>query len=314
MHPDLIPLVAGTGVVSRRSHPHLRHQIDAAVKAGELVAVLPGSYARPAVAGFLVVRARAVHHRDPDAVVTGPAAAHLLGWSVPYPQQMVVVTQRHPAPVAGIRWERRPAGRTPSRRHDGYRIASKAMIALDLCDTVDDALELALRHGVTREDLEATMAQSRWRAGNKARRAQLEAARDEPWSPLERAAHAHLRRGRVRGWQANRAIRDRSGELLGYGDLVFSHLHLVLELDSLEHHNHRRLEDAARGLRCARAGWEVIRLSSQLVLRTPHEFVATVRDIVATREAHQPSPRRPEPKNRQQTTPNPGSDKGKRRQ
>lgn len=285
MHPDLAPLVAGHGVVARRTHPALCHAMDAALKAGELVRVLPGAYARPSEAGTVLVRARAVHLVDPDAVVTAHAAAHLLGWEGVPPRDMVVATRRQPAPVPGIIWERRPLDRTLSRLLDGYRIASKALVALDLSDSVEDAVERALRHGVTPEALQAALALTPNRRGNGTRRMRLAQTRDRPWSVLERKAHAHLRRAGVRGWQANRAIHDRRGERIGYGDLVFAAHGLVIELDGRLDHSRPadRARDQARDLAFARAGWEVVRIPSSMVLRTPREFVAAVTDILATR-------------------------------
>ena len=59
---------------------------------------------------------------------------------------------------------------------------------------------------------------------------------------------------------------------------------LVVEIDGAQHTTaEARRQDAARDLAMARAGWEVVRIPATLVMRTPGEFVAIVRDLLATR-------------------------------
>lgn len=279
MHPELTFLVADGGAVSRRSHPHLRHAMDAALRRRELARVLPGVYALPRFASELRTRARAVHLLDPDAVIIGEAAARLVGWDVALPAVMTVATTRQHAPAAGITWLRQRA-LGPSRVFDGYRVASKALIAVDLSATMEDAFELAALNGVPRAKVEKVMARTGNRPGNRTRRRRLKQTRDNPWSILERKAHAHLRRAGVKGWEANRAIVDRWGERLGVGDLVWVDLGLVIELDGK---THRPAADAVRDLAMQRAGWEVIRFKSAVVLKSPRVFAAAVRDIVDSR-------------------------------
>jgi len=288
MNPELASaLEAAQGVVRRREHPGMRHALDAALQRGELIAVLPGVYAAAADAAGFVTRARAACRVDPDAVVVGEAAAFVLGWVPAEPPEVTVATLRLRTPCRGFRWERRriPAGL--HRVHDGYRIATKAMTALDLTTNREDALELALRKGVTPAELTRALALTPHRRGNADRRRQVTQTSEQPWSPAERKAHAALRRARISGWQANRALYDRRGEVrLGYGDLVFAAYRLVIEIDGDTHRTSEGWSrDAARDLALARAGWEVVRIPASVVLRSPKEFVAIVRELLDARAA-----------------------------
>ncbi|TBT88733.1 DUF559 domain-containing protein [Propioniciclava sinopodophylli] len=123
----------------------------------------------------------------------------------------------------------------------------------------------------------------------------LDLVRDRPWSRLECAAHVLLRDAAITGWRANRAISAGPGDRIGYGDLVFEDLWLVVELDGVGHHSADgdAARDRARDLRMARLGWEVLRLGSAVVFKTPQEFVAIVRDVLRTRERRRPKPAGP---------------------
>ena len=285
MNPTLAALLdAGAGVLRRRDHPDLNHLMDGALRRGELVRVLPGLYARPTDARTLIGRARAVCLADPDAVVTGEAAAFLLRWRSFEPGELTVATLRLRTPYAGFRCERRAIPSGLSRRVDGYRVTTKAMTALDLAATREDALEFALRHGVSPEDLRVALALTPHRRGNETRRRGVRDMGSQPWSPAERRAHTALRKGRISGWSANRAIFDRRGEKLGYGDLVWRAHGLILEIDGATHRTPEGVaRDTTRDLAFARAGWEVVRVPASLVLGDPVGFVELVRELLATR-------------------------------
>lgn len=285
MHPTLTPaLDAGRGVLRRRDHPHLVNHVDAAVRNGGLVRLLPGVYTRPPDASRVEVRARAACLADPAAVVTGDAAAFLLGWQATQPGVVSVATLRLRTPHPGYRWERRSIPERLSRRVDGYRVTTKAMTALDLAAEHDDVLEFALRHGVRPDELRLALTLTPHRRGNRARRRGVRDMVSQPWSVAERRAHAALRRGRISGWQANRAVYDRHGQKLGYGDLVWEESRLIIEIDGATHRSPEGMaRDAARDLAFARAGWEVVRVPASLVLRDPAGFAALVREVLSSR-------------------------------
>lgn len=290
MHPHVTAaLAAGKGVVARRRHPELATALDHCLRSGELVPVLAGVYAAPADAATVLIRARAACLADPDAVVTGPAAALLGGWdhvAVTGPITVASHSLRRSPP--GFAFQRRTVPKGLTRTADGVRITTFPLTALDLAVERGEAqLDEALRRGVEPAAVKRAFDLSRGRRAFWPLRRPVQALRDRPWSPLERAAHELLRDAGVGGWQANRALYDVRGEtLIGYGDLVFAALGLVLELDGAGHHSsgEARVRDANRDLALARAGWEVIRFGSALVTDAPEQFVAIVKDLVRTRE------------------------------
>ena len=294
VHPALeTALTAGNGVLARREHPALAHAIDGALRQGRLARVLPGVYARTADAGSLQTRARAACRADPHAVVTGRAAAVLGGWDdLAAPDEVDVASMALRGPRPGFRFERRRIDPQLVRRLDGLRITTRALTALDLALELGEThLDDALRRGVEPGALRRALALSGGRRGWARLRRAVHAIRDRPWSPLECAAHEVLRRHRVDGWVANRAIYDVRGEtLLGYGDLVLAAYRLVIELDGRAYHGepHDVARDAARDLALARAGWEVVRIPGRLVTSDPDEFVRVVRDLLRTRQGRRP--------------------------
>lgn len=295
MHPHLDEaLELGHGVLDRRRHPTLRHQIDRAVRLRELVRVLPNVYARAGDAASLETRARAACLADPDAVVTGLAAGVIGGWKeLVRPEVVDVASPRVHTEWAGVRLERRRVPRDLTRVVDGVRITTFPLTAVDLALREGPArLDDALRRGIEMVKIRAAFERTRGRRGYGALGRELDAMRDEPWSRLECAAHEVLREAGIAGWRANRALLAGPGDRIGYGDLVFEDLRLVIELDGKGFHSedgHAR-RDRARDLRLVRVGWEVIRLDSDRVFKTPAEFVDVVRDILRSRASRRPQP------------------------
>lgn len=298
MHPQLAhELDRAHGVLDRRKHPGLRHQVDHAVRQGLLVRVLPNIYARPDHADSLETRARAVCLSDPDAVVTGRAAAEIGGWTaLGRPTALDVATPRVHDAWRGVRLERRRVPRGLVRTVDGVRITTFPLTALDLALREGPArLDDALRRGIELDRIREALTATPRRRGYAGLRRELDLVRDRPWSRLECAAHELLRGASITGWRANRAILAGPGERVGYGDLVFEDLWLVVELDGSGYHSEDgdATRDKVRDLRLARLGWEVVRLGSEVVFKTPEEFVAIVRDLVRTRQRRLPKPAGP---------------------
>ncbi|MGO1385208.1 MAG: hypothetical protein ACTHU1_10555 [Arachnia sp.] len=77
MHPDLVSALTEHGVLSRRRHPELTGRIDAAVRRGTLLPLLPGTYAPANTFQTLVL---AVADWDHAAVFTSGTAARLTWW------------------------------------------------------------------------------------------------------------------------------------------------------------------------------------------------------------------------------------------
>jgi len=275
----------GRGVIGRRDHPSLCHAIDWAVRSGELVAVLAGVYARPGDAGTLLTRARAARRRDPQSVVIRESAAMLMGWSeVPEPADLQVASTRL-RPHPGFRIERRTVPRRLARRLDDVLITGRALTALDLIDSRGpDALDDALRRGVSLAELRMALNLAPGRRGQRERRRLVDESAGRPFSAAERHAHVLLREARIGGWVGNRGFRDADGNLVAVGDLVFEEAGVIIELDGRPH---RRPEvivrDRARDLWLGTLGWAVYRLDAGLVFNDPGGFVRLVRSLLAAR-------------------------------
>lgn len=168
MHPRLDEaLTAAGGVLLRRHHPHLKASIANAVRQRQLIRLLPGIYVRAQDATRLDVKARAACLADPNAVVTGAAAAILGGWDhLRRPEEVTVASEGLRRPQPGFRFERRRIAPELVRKVDGVRIAVRALAALDLAaEGGDFHLEDALRRGVRVADLRRALALSpgrRW--------------------------------------------------------------------------------------------------------------------------------------------------------
>ncbi|MFT3875735.1 MAG: DUF559 domain-containing protein [Propioniciclava sp.] len=291
-------LADGRGVVTRDAYPHLIHVIEHAARRGELVRLLPGVYVTADDAGDVRLRARAASVADPDAVITGVSAAIIGGWDgFATPDAVTVACPRQRRPQAGFAFERRVIDRAFIKRVDGIPVTTFPLTALDLAaEFGDDRIDDALRRGVDPAKLKQALAYSGKRRGFAALRPVVESVRDRPWSKLERLAHEQLRAAGVTGWRANRAIYATHDQRVGYGDLVFYDLSLIIELDSVAHHGSydARARDTMRDRRLQRLGWEVIRVPSDLVLHHTDEFVAIVRDIVTSRASRRGETQRPD--------------------
>ena len=91
-----------------------------------------------------------------------------------------------------------------------------------------------------------------------------------------------LRRSGIRGWHANRAIRDARG-LIGIGDVVFPEVKLVIEIDGWAYHADPEpfQRDRERQNRLVAAGWTVLRFTWRDLTEHPDRVVRLVRANVA---------------------------------
>jgi Protein of unknown function (DUF559) len=276
----------GRGVVDRRAHPGLRGAFDWALKKGELVAVLPGVYAAPAEAEALATRARAARLRDPECVVVRESAAFLMGWGEVTPPRDLRVASMKLRSGWGIRVERRRVPRRLTRRLDGIVITSRALTALDLTDARGpDAIDDALRRRVALDELNLAVELVPHRRGHASRRRWLAQSTGRPFSAAERRAQGSLRDAGVTGWVGNLEFCDDDGQVVAIGDLVFEHLHLVIEIDGQGHlRPDQVLHDRARDLWLGARGWSVHRIGADVTLDGAR-FVGIVRALVRARES-----------------------------
>lgn len=269
-------------MIRRRDHPHLRHAFDWLVKRGELVPVLPGVLAAAGIAEDPATRLAAITLWDPDAVVTGRAAAQLGYWAGARVDRVEVLTSRRPKPRAGFVFRRSRVDPDQVVEGDGVRHTSPAWTALWLARGDDgEATDEALRaNRVTPSGLVEMMAQFRGRAGVAARRFVVEHSREKPWSVAERKIHVALRDAGIAGWKGNHVftIQGRTWP----ADIVFEKLRLVIEFDGFESHSQREVfhDDHEKALLLMAEGWLVVRFS-WTQLADPVQLVAWIRDALA---------------------------------
>ena len=93
----------------------------------------------------------------------------------------------------------------------------------------------------------------------------------------ERILHTVLRRAGISGWRANVPVMDEHG-LVGYGDVVFVDVPLVLEADGQAHHTDARRfqRDRTRQNRLVNAGYVVLRFTWADLTERPADVVAQV--------------------------------------
>jgi very-short-patch-repair endonuclease len=264
MHPQLeAALQDDAGLVLRREHPALAEAIKREHRAAALVRVLPGVYLASGLADDIAHRVRALTRYDPDAVVTGAAAARLTWWpELPVP---LISAYRHTdcRPAEGFEWRR---GRPEPAAAAGH-FAGAALQVLDLIPllgslAVDEALR---RRAVSLAQLQEALSLTPGRVGNQLRREVLVDSRDEPWSPAEREFHRVLRAEGLTGWKTNFRVRIQGRTY--YLDVALPELSLGFEIDGFEHHDTRAAfeRDRARDALLATQVWHVVRISAAQV-------------------------------------------------
>lgn len=256
------------GVLARRDHPEHLHALQWLVRSGRLVAVLPGVYARPDDADRIETRLRAAGLWHPDGIFLGAAAARLSFLPEEKVTTIVMATRskrRAPKGITLVRWD------MPDDvvvEHAGVRLASPALVALDLCLRDDGAaIDEVLRRGLaTLDQLWQALHATRFRLGNPIRREMLLDSRDKPWSQAERVAHRTLRRGGLAGWISNLAVNLSGARALI--DIAYEEFKVAIEIDGFEFHGHHAASQESR-VTFERDRWKGSELTSRdwLVLR-----------------------------------------------
>lgn len=276
-HRDMTALLHAVlrtdGILSRRQHPELIGRIDAAVQRGEIVPLLPGTYAAAATFQSLVL---SVADWDPNAVFTGSTAARLTWWPDLDDETVRAATRRRPCrEMRGVDLRKiLMCGNLFETRH-GLRFQCPSASALDLArEKGSDAIDEALRRRVTtverlREDLRLMPG----RPGNVDLLRLIRASRDGAWSALERDAHQRLHQSRIVGWKANYRIRT-AGQTY-YADVAFPGARLIAEFDGWRYHGDQVsfVGDRRRDVALKLAGWTVLRFTAQSI----EEFIPALR-------------------------------------
>jgi very-short-patch-repair endonuclease len=267
------------GVIARRDHPELARTLSRMRAGGELLAVMPGIYAVPALAGEVRTRIRAAMLWNADAVLTGAAAALVSFWpAIPLGQIDLALPRAPSCRPTGFRLTHR---RIPAHlicRRGSLRFAAPALTALDLCEHLDgDAIDTALRtRAATLDAMQAALADTRWRTGNRLRRRLLLDSRDEPWSAAERRCHRLLREAGIVGWQSNYPVPGPDHRF--FLDVAFPRQKVVLEIDGRLHQTDAALFESDRWRQnwLVLSGWRVLRFTWSMLTGRPDEVIQAV--------------------------------------
>lgn len=258
------------GVVSATQRPELARSLNACRNRGELGVVLPGIYCRPDKIADLRTRMQAVAVLGGDAVVTRRAAARW--WWPELEVESVHVADRHQRQgFPGFVFEQRYILPSLRMSRDGIPVTVPALTVLDLIPELGPiAVDEALRRRVVRLDqLKETLRHTPRRRGNSLRAQILSDSRDQPWSPLERRAHAMLRKAGMKGWIANHRVAI--GHRVYYLDLAFPEEQIAVEIDGFEYHVNERSfhADRARDAELSSVGWIVVRFTAETLSTMP---------------------------------------------
>jgi very-short-patch-repair endonuclease len=245
--------------------------------------VLPGVYAGAETADSTATRMAAVVRWDPDAVLTHEAAATATFWPGLAAPVVRCAVRHHHAPQPGYAFSRALIPPELVWVRQGQRVASPALTALDLCETLGGgAIDHALRtRSTTLALMHRALAMTSGRTGNRIRRQLLLDSRDEPWSEAERQIHRLLRAARITGWQANQPVR--LGGVTVYPDVHFRRLRLVIEIDGREFHSDPQVfeSDRHRQNLFVLHGWRVLRVTWQMIQSEPDRVIAMVREATS---------------------------------
>ncbi len=249
-------------VLSRRRHPALIGRMDAAVKRGELIPLMPGTYAAQRTFHALAL---SVADWDPHAVFASGTAARLSWWPDISFDGVHALTRRCPRrKVPGTHLSQTPLDPELIMELGPLRLQHPAASTIDLARVMGPAaIDEALRRRAT------SVAALRWALSRMPGRAEnprvaqlIKDSRDEPWSALERRAHLELRAAGIRGWRANHKIAVPWGWI--YADIAFPVEKVVVELDGWEFHQSRTsfVSDRRRDVALHLAGWTVLRFTA----------------------------------------------------
>ena len=279
LQDEVRSVVEREGVIARRDHPELAGAMARLRRRGDLVSVLPGVYAPPALADQRAVRLCALTRWAPDAVLTGPTSAQLTFWpTLPGSEiQCAVRWDRDPQP--GFRFARRTISPELVARRSGVQVTRPSLTALDLCGRHGgDGIDRVLRtRTATLAGLWEAFALSGGRRGNADRRALLIDSRDQPWSAAERLAHRLLRGAGVRGWKANAPVTLEEQNY--FIDIAFRDPRLAIEIDGRLHEDDPDVfeNDRWRQNALVLEGWVVLRFTWRMLEDHPEVFVERVK-------------------------------------
>ena len=276
----MMDILAQVGVLAAADVPGSARCLSRLAATGAVVRLLPGIYAVAAIADRVEVRCQAIMLWDPDAVITGLAAARLSWWKDASVTTIEFHSVRKKWAPKGFRLHRSRVPEEDIVELGGVRVARVAWVAAHLAHSDHGAtIDAALR--ITRLTLDAlwqAFARGRGRHGNPVRRKMLQDSRDEPWSPGERWLHRVLRAAGLAGWVTNLEVRLPSG--VRFLDVAFRGARVAIEFDGREFHGPGQFEkDRQRQNQLVAAGWRLLRVTWQM-LDNPAEFLAQLKTML----------------------------------
>lgn len=279
MRQDILNALETDRVVSAQRHPELARALNAYRFRGSLTAVLPGIYALSGNAASFETRVAAATASPMGFVVVGSSAAKLTWWPELEVTDVEIAHRDDHLPQPGFAISQRFIPPSLLVQRSGATVTCPALTVLDLIPSlgpscVDEALR---RRVVTIGLLQATLAMTPRRRGNKLRREILLDSRDQPWSALERLTHRMLRESGIKGWTTNHPVHINGHTY--YLDVALPQLKIAVEVDGFEFHgDHQAFHyDRTRDADLTADGWHVIRFSEANIHRLVDVLTALIK-------------------------------------
>lgn len=268
-------------LVRASDHPKQANALYYGRRKGELWSPLPGIFARRDTPDSWEVRLEAVKLWAPDLTICGAAAAKLTWWTGHDPKVIELWGGQRRSPVPWLSISRSSVPSDHLLWAEETKIAAPALSAVQLAATLGgQAIDEALRlRAATLEQLHAALDSIPMRKGNTKVRRLLEQSREQPWSALERDAHARLDAAGIRGWKGNYELAiDRQRFFI---DIAFPDAMIAIELDGYRYHSDRETfrTDRIKQNLMAMRGWTVLRYTWETI----DDLVPQVRRFLSPR-------------------------------
>ncbi|MEL4505877.1 hypothetical protein AAEX63_14165 [Luteococcus sp. H138] len=252
-------LQANGGVLKRSNHPELRGSIDWMLRSPtkEVVRLLPGVIAASAVAEDFTVRVKAVMLWQPDAIITGDAAARLDYWPEHQADVIDVIVPHFTKPAPGVRVHRVALPLDHMVETEGIRRTHPAWTSVWLAeqdggDAIDEAFR---RKEASLEEVQGALGSMSRQTATNLRRFVVANSAENPWSHPERQWHMMLRAHGVTGWIGNLPVVI--GGVKMVLDAGMPELKIDMEVQSFEHHTDHATfyKDQSRIANLVANGW-----------------------------------------------------------
>ena len=256
--------------------------MDAHLKHGRLVRLLPGVYAAPGAADLPLVRLRAAQLWEPNAVLTHQAAARLTFWSTVRLTEVHLATSHRAGRRSGYVVVRRAVPADLVVERHGLRCTAPALTALDLIDYLGgEAIDVLLRsRQATVQHLQDALVATPYRRGNQG------ASTDRPRVTGESLVST----GAAGSSTAPRSGHHRLGRqprvvICGhpyYLDIGFPEIKLAVEIDGREFHTAAAdfERDRWRQNDLVNAGWRVLRFTARMLEEAPQLVLSVITEAI----------------------------------